>query len=226
MADTAAAATPGDTPACERSSSPAHRFRHTSTEPVASMLIHANQYVGGSLPLPAPASSAGTTAGSPGRNRRIHPTTATPAAARTSAARPGRQPKPAATAPPTMSGLTVPTPAATALASLIAAGAARPWCSDSVATTPLTSTEPASAATNVADSVAANGRAAHNARTPTASPATPAHNTRGRPKRRTRPGKISPPATAAAASADPCRLATARLVCCSSRSNGTTGPNP
>jgi hypothetical protein len=225
IAASAAAATPGDTFAWLRSSSPAHRFRQTSTEPVATMLVQANQYAGGSRPPPVPCSARTTTAVRCA-SRENQPNSASAATARTTAARPGRQPNPAATAPPMISGLTVPTPAATAFASLIAAAPAGPWCPDSVATTPLTSSEPARAATNVAAIVAGNGRAAHRPRTPTAMPTTPPHITRGRPYRRTSHGNAAPPTRAATASAEPCRLATARLVPCSSRSRGTTGPNP
>src|SRR5688572_18094152 len=133
------------------------------------------------------------TAGLVTRLLEIHATSARTATAGTSTARPGRQPAPAATAAPTTSGAIAPTPAATALASLIAAGPAAPWWSASVATTPLTTSEPARAARSAAAMVAGNGRAAHNARTPTASPATPVHITGGRPKRRTSGGKIVPP---------------------------------
>ncbi len=81
----------GETSAWPRSSSPAHRFRQTSTEPVTTMLVQASQYAG--------------EAGRPGERTRPRrpradaspenqPTSATAATAGTTAARPGRQPKP------------------------------------------------------------------------------------------------------------------------------------
>ena len=148
------------------------------------------------------------------------------AASPITAPRPGRQPSPTVTAPPTASGASSPTPAATALASLSTAGPAGPWWSVSTAVVPFTIIEPATDASAAQVSVAASGRDASSPAVHSATPPTPAQTRVARPNRRTSHGRNTPPATPPTASAVPCRLATPRLVCCSSRSSGTTGAKP
>ena len=222
IADTAAVAVPGATPAWVRSTSATHRFRHSSTEAVATRLVQASQYDRGNG-RDAAGRVPGTDRAAGIRTRKAKPSNATRPSV---TPRPGRQPRPAATAAPTASGATMPTAAATALASLIDAAPATPWWSLSTAAVPLTTPEPPIDASAAHASVAGNGCDSHSPTMPTATAPSPVQISQDRPNRRTVHGRSAPPTTPPTANAVPCRLATPRLVCCSSRSSGTTGPNP
>ena len=127
---------------------------------------------------------------------------------------------------PTASGASRPTAAARALASAIEAGPAGPWWSASVATPVLMMSVPDTAQTAATVIVAHSGCSAQKPRTPAQIPASPTHVTVWRPNRRTSHGANAPPSIPPSANAVPCSPATPRLVCCSTRSSGTTGPKP
>jgi hypothetical protein len=123
-------------------------------------------------------------------------------------------------------GASTPMPAATALASLIAAVALGPWWSARAALTPQTTIVPNVDAHIAATSVAGSGRNAHSIATEPATPANDSHTTPPRPRRPASHGNADAPMSPPTARPVLCRLATAAVVPCSSRSSGTTGPKP
>ena len=240
---TAADAPPADMPAWVRSTSAAHSDRHTSTEPVRPMSAQASQYgraAGrrhGDGPRRAarrrprhrgaPQDPAGDEAepGGPVPGRRPRsPRAPRPAGHREQGRSPAQagadgdaddQRRDQAHAGRDRVGLAD------------RGGEAGPWCSVSAVTMPLTTSVP-----NVDGqrprrrwSPAAAGRGTARPPRPRRRRG-PASSVPPRPNRRASSGNTAPPTSRPTARPVPCRLATATVVPCSSRSSGTTGPEP
>ena len=150
----------------------------------------------------------------------------TDTAATAASSSPGRQPRPTDTPAPTSSGATRPVPAATALASLIAAGPAGPCRSPSTTMLPVTTIEPNSPQQAAPSSVPGSTGASAYTAMPAASPSSDRRSAAARPNRATTRANTSPASTMPTASAVPCRPPTALDTPISSRSSGTDGPNP
>jgi hypothetical protein len=113
-----------------------------------------------------------------------------------------------------------------ALASLTAAGPTGPCCSASVAMMTVTIRAPKAEHTTARVRVAHSACAPKKPSVPVAMPVSPTQTATARPNRRITHGASSPHTTAPTANEVLCSAATPRLVCCSSRSSGTTGPKP
>jgi hypothetical protein len=192
---------------------------------VAKRLVKASQYVRGSG-LPCRPSGVSTARGSGARTPVRVVNKASTSTGSATITRPARQPSPALNVAPTISGAIRPTPAAAALASLIAAGAAVPWWSVRAATMPLTASEPPKLARVANVRVSARWCAANMPTDAAEIRPRPSQISRLRPSLRVSAGMIAPPMMPPTAKPVPCRLARVRLMCNSSRRSGATGPKP
>ena len=158
--------------------------------------------------------------------RRVRPSTArTPTTGSTSSSA-GRQPRPAATDRPTTSGAPAPTDAATALASVIAAGPVSSCSADSTVEVQVTTNEPPNEQSKAPNKV--SGTAVNAVRTtmPVQISTSPAQIIAVRPNRVASGATHSALSRAPTASAVPCSPATVRLKPSSSRSTVRAGPKP
>ena len=153
------------------------------------------------------------------------PTTASSAITGISTSRAERH-DPSTTATPTTSGATAPTPAAAALASVIAAGPPSPCTAESTVALQVTTNEPPNEHRKAPSRVAGSAVNAVRVTRPTHRIVRPAQISGTRPKRTASRATISALHSAPVASAVPCRPATVRLKPCSSRSRVSDGPNP
>ena len=127
---------------------------------------------------------------------------------------------------PIVTGDSTPSAAQTAFASLSADGAAGPCLADSIALTPETSIVPKTEMTTAVARVAGRGRTVQSTETPAATPASDSQYHAGATVAAGQLREDEAPMSVPAATPMLCRLATAVLVPCSSRSSGTTGPKP